>query len=107
MTERANRDRTLAERGRNCVSINGTDLLDGEIGNPLNKERAVARYTGTPSYDPNDVPAARSAHIGNGVWLTRCHLCDGFMRTYGSLYMPLQRHWYEEHRLSVPILPSA
>ena len=66
------------------IASPGSDIA-GRILNERNAARAEAMYQATPVFGPDDVPRGRTAHIGGGVFLSRCPDCDDYVRTFGAV----------------------
>lgn len=65
-----------------------------------------ARFAGTPSYDPEMIPAGYqgAVHIGGGVWRTVCRACPAYTDTYDPMmrYRTIGPHEVDEHGFDVP-----
>lgn len=48
---------------------------------------AASRFSGAFSWNPEQIPAGwqGSAHIGNGVWASRCSCHGDYFLTYGTV----------------------
>jgi hypothetical protein len=75
-----------------------------EIRGWSTEREARFKYAGTPAWLPERVPPGRCAHIGRGVWLTRCHECDYSVAHYGCIpfYATVGPHEVEMHGAQVP-----
>lgn len=91
--------------------IRGTNR-NGEIVGWQTADEAAERYARTPvagAEIANDPRAAgRQFHIGDGIWISRCHdpECDVYVLSYGSLpghayQIGIGWHEYEDHDMPV------
>lgn len=56
------------------------------VDNQWNDQYEVAeKFHSTPTHLPIFVPTGRIAHVGNGVWLTRCKHCNHAVTHYGVM----------------------
>lgn len=53
----------------------------------------------TPAWDADSIPRGRCAHIGDGLWLTRCAGCDDAVTHWGAMpyYATMGPHDVEAH----------
>lgn len=63
------------------------------------QEESADKYSGTPGYLPIYVGSGRIAHVGDGVWLTRCNHCNLSMTHYGMMqrYATTGQHEVDVH----------
>lgn len=67
-------------------------------------EGAAERFKNTPAFLPGVIRNGASAHIGDGVFLSRCHFCMKTHLSYGPIpeYAGIGQHEYNDHGASVP-----
>lgn len=63
----------------------GTILGASYVDEATLAEEVAERYHHTPVFDPTTIPAGRYVHIGDGIWMHRCHECMDYILSYGSI----------------------
>jgi hypothetical protein len=68
-------------------NIAGADILGAKYVRDLDEffQKNEAKYQETPVFSEDIIPRGASAHIGEGIFLTRCTECDDYALTYGML----------------------
>lgn len=84
--------------------------LEIEVGSWLTEDEAADKYAETLVWLPTP---GRQVHVGGGLWVTMCHECPAWSKTWGSqpIYSTIGPHEVAEHGaqvagINVGLLPA-